>query len=110
METIDQYGYHFRIDRERTRAAYEKRPSAGSWLRGALPELSEFLADLGIDVERPDNGAEDCSDLVYTAYGAFQAYEGGYEIDFSGPEKSVSCCLFQVAEDRFCIEVFGLPS
>ena len=93
METIDQYGYRFRIDRERTRAAYEKRPSAGNWLRGALPELSEFLAALGIDVERPDNGAEDCSDLVYTAYGAFQAYEGGYEIDFSGPEKSVSCCL-----------------
>ena len=51
MKTIDQYGYHFRIDRERTRAAYEKRPSSGSWLRGALPELSEFLADLGIDVE-----------------------------------------------------------
>ena len=67
-------------------------------------------AALGIDVERPDNGAEDCSDLVYTAYGTFQAYKGGYEIDFSGPEKSVSCCLFQVAEDRFCVEVFGLSS
>ena len=110
METIDQYGYRFRIDRERTRAAYEKRPSAGDWLRGALPELSEFLAALGTDVERPDNGAEDWSDLVYTVYGRVQAYEGGYEIDFSGPEKSVSCCLFQVSEDHFCVEVFGLSS
>ena len=40
----------------------------------------------------------------------FQAYKGGYEIDFSGLERFVSCCLFQVAEDRFCVEVFGLPS
>ena len=110
METIDQYGYCFRIDRERTRTAYEKRPSAGSWMRDALPELSEFLAVLGIDVEKPDSRAEDWSDLVYTVYGTFQTYEGGYEIDFSGPEKSVSCCLFQVAEDRFCVEVFGLSS
>ena len=56
------------------------------------------------------NGAGDWSDLVYTAYGTFQAYEGGYEIDFSGPEKSVSCCLFQVAENHFCVEMFGLSS
>ena len=108
VETICRYGYLFHIDWERTHATYEKRLSAGSWLRGALPELTEFLADLGIDVERPDNSAEDWSDLVYTAYGTFQAYEGGYEIDVSGPEKPASCCLFQIAEDRFCVEVFGL--
>ena len=95
METIDQYGYRFRIDRERTRAAYEKRPSAGNWLRGALPELSEFLAALGIDVERPDNGAEDWSDLVYTVYGTFQAYEGGYEIDFSGRRNRYPAAFFR---------------
>lgn len=108
METIYQYGYRFRIDRERTRAAYEKRPSAGNWLRGALPELTEFLAALGIDVEKPDESAEDGSDLVYTAYGTFQAYAGGYEIDFSGPGKLASCCLFQADADSFRAEVFGL--
>ena len=108
METICKYGYCFRLDRERTRAVYEKRPSAGNRLRSALPELTAFLADLGVDIERPDDMAEDGSDLVYTAYGAFYAYGGGYEIDFSAPERFASCCLFQAAPDRFRIEVFGL--
>ena len=58
----------------------------------------------------PSSARRCWSDLVYTVYGTFQAYEGGYEIDFSGPEKSVSCCLFQVAEDHFCVEVFDLSS
>ena len=72
VETIYRYGYRSRIDRERTRAAYERRASAGSWLRGALLGLTAFLADLGIDVERSDDSAaEDGSDLVYTAYGMF---------------------------------------
>ena len=52
-------------------------PAQDQQVEGIEPIKEPFgEAALGIDVERPDNGAGDWSDLVYTAYGTFQAYEG----------------------------------
>lgn len=78
----------FLIDEERTRNFYSKNDLPGlSKLRMQLPEVADFLEQMGIDTRKPLNpkNMDDFDDLLYFAYGKAETTTG-YELDFYASE------------------------
>ena len=76
-----------------------------------LEDIEKRLGEechLKIAIQVADASFDIAADQIGEIENVFLGHAGGYEIDFSGPGKSASCCLFQVAADSFRAEVFGL--
>jgi len=109
MEKVIIDNYVFDIDVEKTKRFYLDRPKVFDWLAGYLPELTHFMAMLGIDIEKPVKyNQDDVTDLLYKAFGVVSS-KNGYELDFYGEDKFVSVVVFVPAhENIITIEVFGI--
>ncbi|WP_406768517.1 hypothetical protein [Candidatus Clostridium stratigraminis] len=73
---------------------------------GQLPELVNFLNELGIDIEKPDEYNSDFSDVVYTYVGSAKS-ETNYEIDMYGKEQYISIVAYN-KNGSVMLEVFGM--
>lgn len=111
---IDEYV--FDTDIEKTKRFYLDKPKVFDCLSGYLPELTHFMASLGIDIEKPvKHNLSDMSDLLYTTFGTFTT-KTGYELDFYGENKYVSVVIFEnetkykvsLHEDIINVEVLGI--
>lgn len=74
--------------------------------RGQLPELANFLNELGIDIEKPDEYNSDFSDVVYTFIGSAKS-DTNYEIDMYGKEQYISIVVYN-KNGSVMLEVFGM--
>ena len=74
--------YVFDIDIEKTKRFYFDTPKVFVCLSGYLPELTHFMASLGIDIEKPVKyNLSGTSDLLYRTFGTVSS-KNGYELDF----------------------------
>jgi hypothetical protein len=99
--------YTFYIDIDKAESFYSDAPQVFDCLSGYLPDLTRFLASLGIDIEKPlKYDLSDTSDLLYKTFGTFVS-KTGYELDFYGEGKYVSVVIFS-RENMMNVEVFGI--
>lgn len=103
---IDKYGWQFNVDVERTQLIYMNRLKPMIDGHKQLPELVNFLNELGIDVEKPDRYHLDFSDVVYTFIGSAKS-ESNYEIDMYGKEQFISVVVYD-KNGSVMLEVFGM--
>ena len=109
MEKVIKDGYVFDIDMERTKNFYSYAPQVFNRLFEYLPELTHFLASLGIDIEKPlKYDLNNTYDLLYRTFGSCTSKEG-YELDFYGENKYVSVVIYN-REVFLEIEVLGITS
>lgn len=101
---IDKYGWQFNVDIPKTQLMYCNRLKSIIEVQRQLPELVNFLSELGIDIEKPDNS--DFSDALYTFAGSAKS-ETGYEIDMYGKEQFISIVVYN-KNDTVVLEVFGM--
>lgn len=107
MKTVTKDDYIFFIDTEKAESYYCATPKIIDRLAGYLPDLTQFLASLGIDIEKPVvYDLNDPSDLLYKTFGTF-TYKDGYEIDFYGEDKMVSVVVY-AREDIIEVVLFGV--
>ena len=108
MEKIIRDDYVFDIDIEKTKSFYSDAPKMFNCLSEYLPELTHFMALLGIDIEKPVKyDPNDTYDLLYTTFGTV-ASKNGYELDFYGEDKYVSVVVMLARKNIITIEVFGI--
>ena len=103
---INKYDWQFNIDIQKTQLMYCKRLKSRIDAQNQLPELVDFLSELGIDIERPDKYNSDFSDVLYTCAGSAKS-ETNYEIDIYGKEQYISLVVFN-KNDIVIFEVFGM--
>lgn len=107
---ITKSGYIFNIDINATKSIYNHIPKEVFKISDYLPELTNFLFSLGIDINKPIKyNLNDSSDLVYIAVGKYTC-EHGYEIDFYGDDKFVSTVFYMKEKNHIEIEVFGIKT
>lgn len=107
MKKVIRDDYTFDINIEKTESFYADAPQVFDCLSEYLPDLTYFLASLGIDIEKPVKyNKNDTSDLLYRTFGTFTS-KTGYELDFYGEDKYVSVAI-SARENIMDIEVFGI--
>lgn len=107
MEKVIWDDYVFDINIEKTKGFYYDTPKVFGGLTEYLPELTCFMASLGIDIEKPVKYSP--GDFLYTTFGTVTS-KNGYELDFYGEDKYVSVAVISACEDVITIEVFGIKS
>lgn len=108
MKKVIRDDYVFEIDFEKTKMFYLDTPKVFDCLSGYLPELTHFMASLGINIEKPVKyNRSDTSDLLYRTFGTVSS-KNGYELDFYGEDKYVSVVVIPAHENIISIEVFGI--
>jgi len=108
MKKIIRDDYVFDIDIEKTKSFYSEAPKVFDCLSKYLPELTHFIASLGIDIEKPVKyDLADTYDLLYTTFGTVSS-KNGYELDFCGADKYVSVVVISARENIIAIKVFGI--
>lgn len=80
---IDKYGWQFNVGMQKTQLMYTDRLKSIIDAHNQLPELVNFLNELGIDIEKPDEYNPDFSAVLYTCIGSAKS-ESNYEIDMYG--------------------------
>ncbi len=103
---IEKYDWQFDIDIEKTQLIYKCRLDNIIDRDKQLPELTNFLKELGIDIEKPDTYDSDFSDATYTCIGNADS-ENGYEIDMYGKNQYISIVVYN-KNDIVTLEVFGM--
>ena len=103
---IDKYGWQFNVDIQKTQLMYSNRFKSIIDAHNQLPELVNFLNELGIDIEKPDEYNPDFSDVVYTYIGSAKS-ESNYEIDMYGKEQYISVVVYNESASVM-LEVFGM--
>lgn len=103
---IEKYGWQFNVDIQKTQLKYSDRLKSIIDAQSQLPELLNFLSELGIDIEKPDKYNSDFSDVVYTCIGSAQS-ETNYEIDMYGKEQYISIVVYN-KNGSVMLEVFGM--
>ncbi|MHB8129198.1 MAG: hypothetical protein ACYDEX_09390 [Mobilitalea sp.] len=103
---IDKYNWKFDVNVKKTRLAYNNRSKSIIQIQNQLPELINFLSELGIDIEKPDEQTSDLSDVVYTCIGSAKS-KTGYEIDMYGVEQYISIVVYN-KDNTVMLEVFGM--
>lgn len=103
---IYKYDWNFNVDIQKTRLMYSNRLKSIISANNQLPELVDFLTELGIDIEKPDECNSDFSDVVYTCIGNAKS-EDNYEIDIYGKEQYISIVVCS-KDDTVILEVFGM--
>lgn len=103
---IDKYGWQFNVDIQETQLMYSDRLKSIINTHNQLPELVNFLNELGIDIEKPDEYNSDFSDVVYTCIGSAES-ESNYEIDMCGKEQYISIVVYNKS-GLVMLEVFGM--
>lgn len=107
MKKVIRDDYVFDIDIEKTKSFYSDAPKVFDCLSEYLPELTHFMALLGIDIEKPVKyDPNDKYDLLYKTFGTV-ASKNGYELDFYGEDKYVSVVVY-ACKNIITIEVFGI--
>lgn len=61
---IEKYDWKFNVDIHKTQSMYVNRVKSEIDAQRQLPELVNFLNELGIDIEKPDEYNSDLSDVV----------------------------------------------
>lgn len=116
MKRVIRDDYVFDIDIEKAKSFYSDLPRVFNGLSEYLPELTRFMASLGIDIEKPVKyNPDDTYDLLYRTCGTFTT-KTGYELDFFGEDKYVSVVPFENetkhkrsgSKDIINIAVFGI--
>jgi hypothetical protein len=108
MEKVIRDDYVFDIDIEKAKGFYSDAPKVFDGLTEYLPELTCFMASLGIDIEKPVKyDPNDAYDFLYTTFGTVTS-KNGYELDFYGEDKYVSVAVISACESVITIEVFGI--
>lgn len=105
---IDKYDWQFDIDIQKTQLMYLNRLKPIIESQAQLPELANFLSELGIDIEKPDEYNSDFSDVLYTCSGSAKS-KTNYEIDMYGKEQFISIVIYN-KNDTVILEVFGMKS
>jgi hypothetical protein len=103
---VDKYGWQFNVDIQKTQIMYGDRSKIIIDAHSQLPELVNFLSELGIDIEKPDEFNLDFSDVVYTYIGNAKS-ETNYEIDMYGKEQYISIVIYN-KNGSVMLEVFGM--
>lgn len=103
---IDKYGWQFNIDIQKTQLMYSHRSKSIIDAHSQLPELVNFLNELGIDIRKPDEYNLDFSDVIYTCIGSAKS-ETNYEIDMYGKEQYISIVVYN-KNGSVVLEVFGV--
>lgn len=103
---IDKYGWKFNVDIQKTQLMYSERTKSIIDAYNQLPELVNFLNELGIDIEKPDRYSPDFSDVIYTCIGSAKS-ETNYEIDMYGEEQYISIVAYNKS-GSVMLEVFGI--
>lgn len=103
---FDKYGWQFNVDIRKTQLMYSDRLKSIINAHSQLLELVNFLSQLGIDVEKPDEYNTDLSDVVYTCIGSAKS-ETNYEIDMYGKEQYISIVVYN-KNGSVMLEVFGM--
>lgn len=105
---IDKDDWQFDIDIQKTQLMYFTRLKPIIDAQAQLPELANFLSELGIDIEKPDKYNSDFSDVLYTCVGSAKS-KTNYEIDMYGKEQFISIVIYNM-NDTVILEVFGMKS
>lgn len=103
---IEKYDWKFDINIQKTQLIYKHRLDNIIDKDKQLPELANFLNELGIDIEKPDRYHSDFSDVTYTCIGNANS-ENGYEIDMYGKNRYISIVIYN-EDDIVTLEVFGM--
>ena len=103
---IDKYDWHFNIDIQKTHLIYSNRAESIINAQSQLPELVNFLSELGINIEKPDEYSSDFFDVLYSCAGSAKS-DTNYEIDMYGKEQYISIVVFN-NNDSVILEVFGM--
>ncbi len=103
---IEKYDWQFDIDIQKTRLIYKSRLDNIINRSKQLPELTNFLNELGIDIGKPDRYDSDFSHVTYTCIGNAVS-ENGYEIDMYGKNKYLSIIVYS-EDDIVRLEIFGM--
>ncbi len=90
---IEKYDWKFNVDIHKTQSMYVNRVKSEIDAQRQLPELVNFLNELGIDIEKPDEYNSDLSDVVYTFIGSAES-ETNYEIDMYGKERFIFIVIY----------------
>lgn len=111
LTQITRNDYIFEIDIDVTRTFYAESKKVFDGLSDYLPELTDFLSSLGIDMDKPVKynryGTYETDDLVYQVFGKV-TWREGYEIDFYGKDKYVSVVVSSKKDGNIFLEVFGI--
>lgn len=103
---IEKYDWKFNVDLQKTQSMYGNRVKSEIDAQSQVPELVNFLSELGIDIEKPDKYNSDLSDVVYTFIGSAES-ETNYEIDMYGKERFISIVIYNI-NGSVMLEVFGM--
>ncbi|MPN35794.1 hypothetical protein SDC9_183296 [bioreactor metagenome] len=103
---IEKYDWKFNVDIQKTQSMYGNRVKSEIYAQSQLTELVNFLNELGIDIEKPDEYNSDLSDVVYTFIGSAES-ETNYEIDMYGKERFISIVIYN-NNGSVMLEVFGM--
>jgi hypothetical protein len=103
---VDKYGWQFNVDIQKTQLIYSNRLKSVIDAHSQLPELVNFLNELGIDIEKPDEYNSGFSDVLYSYIGSAES-ETNYEIDMYGKEQFISIVVYK-KNDSVILEVFGM--
>lgn len=103
---IEKYDWQFDIDIQKTQLIYKCRLDNIINRARQLPELTNFLNELGIDIGKPDRYDSDFSHVIYTCIGNADS-ENGYEIDMYGKNQYISIVVYN-EDDIVRLEVFGM--
>jgi hypothetical protein len=103
---IEKHGWHFNVDILKTQLTYSNRLKSIIDAHSQLPELVNFLSELGIDIEKPHEFNLDFSDVIYTCIGSARS-ETNYEIDMYGKEQYISIVVSN-NNGLVMLEVFGM--
>jgi hypothetical protein len=107
MKKVIRDDYIFYIDSEKAESFYSNTPRVFDCLCEYLPDLTHFLASLGIDIEKPVKyDLNDTSVLSYVKFGSFTS-KTGYELDFYDEGQYVSVVILE-RENIMNIQVFGI--
>ena len=101
-------GWTYKIDEQETLCFYKKQQPVFNDIADKIPQLTQFLIELCVDISKPCNYCESTSDLLYYVYGEAKS-ETGYEIDFYGDNAFATVVmLIMDTKDIFLMEIFGL--
>jgi len=104
---INKYDWQFNVDIQETQLMYNSNMLKSIIdVNSQLPELVDFLSELGINIEKPDKYNLDFSDVIYTYIGSAES-ETNYEIDMYGKEQFISIVVYH-KNGIVILEVFGM--
>jgi hypothetical protein len=105
---IFKYDWQFEVDIDKTKLMYNNREKSEIDVQSQLPELKNFLIELGIDIEKPDEHNFDYSDVIYTIIGNAKS-KTKYEIDIYGQKQYISIAVYDM-NGTIMLEVFGMKN